>query len=56
MAWLLTIVLVPFAARLLTASGHSTLYAHALRFGFYALLQVLESGMAAAPGAGSASA
>jgi hypothetical protein len=34
----------PFATRLLTASGHSTLDAHALRFGFYALLQVLETG------------
>jgi uncharacterized membrane protein len=43
MAWLLTIVLTPFATRLLTASGHSTLDAHALRFGFYALLQVLVS-------------
>jgi uncharacterized membrane protein len=43
MAWLLTIVLNPFATRLLTASGHSTLDAHALRFGFYALLQVLEA-------------
>ena len=44
MGWLLTIVLTPFATRLLTASGHSTLDAHALRFGFYALLQVLGSG------------
>ena len=44
MAWLLTIVLTPFATRLLTASGHSTLDAHALRFGFHALLQVLGSG------------
>jgi uncharacterized membrane protein len=44
MAWLLTIVLVPFATRMLTTLGHSTLGAHALRFGFYALLQVLESG------------
>jgi uncharacterized membrane protein len=44
MAWLLTIVLVPFATRTLTTPGHPTLDAHALRFGFYALLQVLESG------------
>jgi uncharacterized membrane protein len=44
MAWLLTIVLVPFATRMLTASGHPALDVHALRFGFYALLQVLESG------------
>jgi uncharacterized membrane protein len=43
MAWLLTIVLNPFATRMLTAIGHPTLGAHALRFGFYALLQVLES-------------
>jgi hypothetical protein len=44
MAWLLTIVLKPFATRMLTVIGHPTLDAHALRFGFYALLQVLESG------------
>jgi uncharacterized membrane protein len=43
-AWLLTIVLVPFATRMLTTLGHPTVGAHALRFGFYALLQVLESG------------
>ena len=42
-AWLLTIVLNPFATRMLT-SGHETLGAHALRFGFYALLQVLQAG------------
>jgi len=40
-AWLLTIVLNPFATKLLTANG--SLDTHALRFGFYALLQVLES-------------
>jgi len=44
MAWLLTIVLVPVATRMLTAIGHPALDVHALRFGFYALLQVLESG------------
>jgi uncharacterized membrane protein len=38
--WLLMIVLNPFATRLLTVSGDAT---HALRFSFYALLQVLES-------------
>ena len=43
MAWLLTIVLNPFATRMLTTRGHQTLDAHALRFGFYALLQVLAS-------------
>jgi hypothetical protein len=39
------IVLNPFATRLLTAPGHPDLDTHALRFGFYALLQVLESGV-----------
>ena len=42
--WLLTIVLNPFATRLLVASDQ-TVATHALRFGFYALLQVLESAM-----------
>jgi uncharacterized membrane protein len=41
--WLLMIVLNPFATRLLTASGTETLQVHALRYGFYALLQVLAS-------------
>jgi uncharacterized membrane protein len=44
MAWLLTIVLIPFATRMLTEIGNPTLDAHALRYGFYALLQVLETG------------
>jgi len=44
-AWLLTIVLVPFATRMLTAAGRPVLDVHALRFGFYALLQVLQSGV-----------
>jgi uncharacterized membrane protein len=42
-AWLLMIVLNPFATRLLTTRGHDDLYAHAMRFGFYALLQVLDA-------------
>lgn len=42
--WLLTIVLNPFATKLLTEPGHQTLDTHALQFSFYALLQVLESG------------
>ncbi len=42
--WLLTIVLNPFATKLLVTEGQ-TLTTHALRFGFYALLQVLESVM-----------
>ena len=41
--WLLMIVLNPFATRLLTVPGPETLQVHALRFSFYALLQVLES-------------
>jgi uncharacterized membrane protein len=40
--WLLTIVLNPFATKLLIVGGQS-LTTHALRFGFYALLQVLQS-------------
>jgi uncharacterized membrane protein len=43
MVWLFTIVVTPFATRLLTASGHPTLDTHALRFGFYALIQMMES-------------
>jgi uncharacterized membrane protein len=45
MAWLLLIVLTPFATRLLTAQGHPTTTVHALRFGFYALVQAAESGI-----------
>jgi uncharacterized membrane protein len=41
--WLLMIVLNPFATKVLTAPGKPDLDTHALRFGFYALLQVLES-------------
>jgi uncharacterized membrane protein len=40
--WLLTIILNPFATKLLVVSGQS-LDTSALRFGFYALLQVLEA-------------
>jgi uncharacterized membrane protein len=43
MLWLATIVLNPFATKLLTFEGHDTLGAHALRYGFYALLQVLAN-------------
>ena len=43
MAWLATVVLNPFATRFLTTEGHDTVAAHALRYGFYALLQVLAS-------------
>ena len=45
MAWLMTIVLNPFATRLLTSAGNPVLDVHAVRFGFYALLQVAESGV-----------
>jgi uncharacterized membrane protein len=44
-AWLLMIVLNPFATRLLTSRGHPTIEAHALRFGFYALLQMLDGAL-----------
>jgi uncharacterized membrane protein len=43
-AWLLTIILNPFATKLLTSQGHQPLGVHALRFGFYALVQALSSG------------
>ena len=43
MAWLMMIVLNPFATKLLTFQGNETTGAHALRFGFYALLQVLST-------------
>lgn len=40
LAWLFTVVLIPFAARLLIIRGQETAPVHAVRFGFYALLQV----------------
>jgi uncharacterized membrane protein len=39
MAWLFTIVLIPFATKLLTTSGSAA----AFRFGFYALMQLLSA-------------
>jgi uncharacterized membrane protein len=45
MGWLLMIILTPFATKLLTSPGHSTIGTHALRFGFYALLQALMAGL-----------
>jgi uncharacterized membrane protein len=42
-AWLFTIILNPFATKLLTSQGNKDLYVHALRFGFYSLLQALAS-------------
>ncbi|MBV9206759.1 MAG: DUF1211 domain-containing protein [Actinobacteria bacterium] len=44
MIWLLMIVLTPFATKMLTVRGHETPGAQALRFGFYAVLQVLQAG------------
>jgi uncharacterized membrane protein len=43
MLWLLTIVLLPFATKLLTNQGNDVLAVHALRYGFYALVQAVES-------------
>jgi uncharacterized membrane protein len=45
MAWLLMIVLLPFAARLLGDSAGESQTVHAFRWGFYALVQTLESGI-----------
>ena len=44
MAWLLTIVLNPFATKLLTSEGHQPLGVHALRVGVSTLVQALSSG------------
>lgn len=43
MIWLLMIILVPFATKLLTGNEHDDLTVHAFRWGFYALVQVLTS-------------
>jgi uncharacterized membrane protein len=43
MLWLLTIIITPFATKLLTSEEHDTVAAHALRYGFYALVEVLAS-------------
>lgn len=43
MVWLLTIILIPFAAKLLTGYGEDNVTVHALRWGFYALLQTVEA-------------
>jgi uncharacterized membrane protein len=43
MIWLLMIILIPFATKLLTGDGNDDLTVHAFHFGFYALLQVLLS-------------
>jgi len=41
--WLLTVVLLPFAAKLLSLHRGSTLFVHACAFGFYALIEMLSS-------------
>jgi uncharacterized membrane protein len=41
MAWLCTIVLNPFATKMLTWNGPDSVAANALRFGFYSLLQLM---------------
>ena len=46
MIWLLTIVLVPFATKLLTGYEHHAVGVHALRWGFYALLQTVAAAAA----------
>jgi uncharacterized membrane protein len=43
MVWLLTIVVIPFATKLLTVPGSEDPDVHALQFGFYALVQSLGS-------------
>jgi uncharacterized membrane protein len=43
LVWLLMIILIPFATKLLFAGSDNVLAVHALHWGFYALLQVLES-------------
>lgn len=44
MFWLMMIVLIPFATKLLTSNRGSTVAANALGWGFYALVQVLITG------------
>jgi uncharacterized membrane protein len=43
MAWLLMIVIMPFATKLLTVGSHEGSGVHAVRFGFYALAEALLS-------------
>jgi uncharacterized membrane protein len=45
MVWLLMIILNPFATRLLTTPGHDDLVVHAVKFGFYAVLQGLAAAL-----------
>jgi uncharacterized membrane protein len=41
--WLLAIVLLPFATKVLTFDANDDTVAHAIRFGFYALLEVFAT-------------
>jgi uncharacterized membrane protein len=43
MIWLLMIILIPSATKLLSENGNDALTVHAFQWGFYALLQVLIS-------------
>jgi uncharacterized membrane protein len=43
MIWLLMIILIPFATKLLTGYEHHSVGVHALRWGFYALLQTVAA-------------
>jgi uncharacterized membrane protein len=43
MVWLLMIILIPSATKLLSENGNDALTVHAFQWGFYALLQVLIS-------------
>jgi uncharacterized membrane protein len=43
LVWLLMIILIPFATKLLFSGSDNVLAVHALHWGFYALLQVVES-------------
>jgi uncharacterized membrane protein len=42
--WLLTVVLLPFAAKLLTLRNHPPLLVHACCFGLYSLIEAVASG------------
>jgi uncharacterized membrane protein len=44
LAWLLMIILIPYATRLLTTTDHDNLVIHGLQWGFYSLVQAVESG------------
>jgi uncharacterized membrane protein len=43
MMWLFTIVLIPFATKLLTSPGGESLTVHVFQYGFYALVQTVKA-------------